>query len=236
MKQTIRLFQIGLKQTTRDGILLILLPAPVLVGLLFKFFIPFANGMLGEQFSFSLLPWYGLADGMLICLTPMFAAMISSFLLLEELDEGISLFYQITPAGGYSYLTARIVIPMIWAFFMTMAVAGVFNISGLSILTILASSVLSALTGIFLAMIIVSLAKNRVEGLALSKLMGIIFLGLALVWFIPEPYQYLAAFLPTFWVGKTIESGAGILPFTAGLLVCILWIAGFTAKFLRRVI
>jgi len=41
----------------------------------------------------------------------MLIAMVSAFLLLEERDEGIIAFYQITPAEGYAYLTA---LPSFW--------------------------------------------------------------------------------------------------------------------------
>ena len=235
MKQTIKLFQIGLKQISKDGMLLVLLPAPILVGLLFKFAVPYANGMLEARVSFSLLPWYGLIDGMLVCLTPMFAAVVSAFLLLEERDEGISSFYQITPASGYSYLVARIGIPMIWAFAITILAMGIFRISGLSVITVLSSSFLSALTGISLAMMVVSLAGNRVEGLALSKLLGLCFLGLIVVWFIPAPYSYVSAFLPSFWIGKLIMDGTNIFSFVLGLLSCFIWILIFTGKFLHRI-
>ena len=98
---------------------------------------------------------------MLICLTPMFVAMISSFLILEERDERLSDFYQITPAEGYSYLFARIGLPMIWAFAVTMIVSKIFNISSLSTFTILDCSIISGFTGIFLAMMVVSIAGNR---------------------------------------------------------------------------
>ncbi len=235
MKQTVKLFQIGLKQISKDGMLLVLLPAPILVGLVFKFAVPYANGILEDQISFSLSPWYGIVDGMLVCLTPMFAAMVSAFLLLEERDEGISSFYQITPAGGYSYLVARIGIPIIWAFAITILATGIFRISGISVITVLSSSFLSALTGISLAMIVVSLAGNRVEGLAVSKLMGLFFLGLIAVWFIPAPYSYLSAFLPSFWIGKLIMDGTNVFSFVLGLFSCFIWIIVFTRKFLHRI-
>ena len=177
MKHTMKLFEIGMKQVLKDGMLIALIPAPFLVGLFIKLAIPFINQILTKEFSFSIIAWYGLIDGMLICLTPMFVAMISSFLILEERDERLSDFYQITPAEGYSYLFARIGLPMIWAFAVTMIVSKIFNISSLSTFTILDCSIISGFTGIFLAMMVVSIAGNRVEGLALSKLMGISFIS-----------------------------------------------------------
>lgn len=235
MRYTIQLFKIGLKQILKDGMLLVLIPAPFLVGLFFKLGIPYINQWLIQQFSFSIIPWYGLIDGMLICLTPMFVAMISAFLLLEERDEGVNAFYQITPAEGYSYLYARIGFPMLWAFLVTIVISAVFNISDLSVGVIFLSAIISNLTGIFLAMMVVSLANNRVEGLAFSKLMGISFLGLILIWFIPRSYFFLMAFLPSFWIGKLLMEGADFLSFIGGVLTCSVWIAIFTRRFIKKV-
>ena len=235
MKHTVKLFQIGLKQISKDGMLIVLIPAPFLAGIFFKLAIPFFNTVLTSEFSFPLTAWYGLADGMLICLAPLFTAMISAFLLLEERDEGLNAFYQITPAEGYSYLAARIGLPMTGAFIITIIVAAAFNLSSLSFGVILSSSLISSFTSIFLAMMIVSVAGNRVEGLALSKLMGISFLGLILIWFIPAPYSYFMAFLPSFWIGKILMDGVNVFTFAFGVISCFLWIAFFTRKFLKRV-
>lgn len=87
---------------------------------------------------------------------------------------------------------------------------------------LLSSSVISSFTGIFLAMMAVSIAGNRVEGLALSKLMGISFAGLILIWFIPAPYHFIMAFLPSFWIGKLLLDGASLFSFMFGLLICFL--------------
>lgn len=234
MKHTMRLFQIGLRQISRDGMLLVMIPAPFLAGIFFRFAIPYLNQILTARFSFSLTAWYGLADGMLICLTPMFMAIISAFLLLEERDEGLGAFYRITPAGGICYLSARIGIPMIWAFAATILITGIFHLTDLSFAVIMLTALLGSLTGIALAMMVVSIAGNRVEGLAVSKLMGITFLGLILIWFVPAPYHYCMAFLPSFWIGKLLRNGVDFLSFILGMGTCFFWIAVFMRRFLNR--
>lgn len=234
MRQTIKLFQIGLKQITRDGMLFALVPAPVIIGLLFKLAIPFANRIVEEHLSFSLMPWYGLVDGALICLIPMLTAMITAFLLLEERDEGISVFYQVTPTAGYSYMVARVGFPMVWTIGVTIIITIIFGLSGLSVMMVLCCSLISTLMGIALAMMVVTMAGNRVEGLALSKLMGVSILGLVAVWTIPAPYDYLTAFLPSFWIGKIIVEGLMPLPLVMALSLCAIWIFIFTRRFLTR--
>ena len=66
MKHTMKLFEIGMKQVLKDGMLIALIPAPFLVGLFIKLAIPFINQILTKEFSFSIIAWYGLIDGMLI--------------------------------------------------------------------------------------------------------------------------------------------------------------------------
>ncbi len=100
MRNTGKLFAAGLRQIARDGMLLVLVPAPLFAGLFFRFAIPLIDRVLTERFSFSIAAWYGLIDGMLICLAPMFVAIISAFLILEERDEGLVLSTKSPPRRG----------------------------------------------------------------------------------------------------------------------------------------
>lgn len=235
MKQTFKLFKNGLLQAMRDGMLFALLPAPFLFGLFIRIVIPVADDLLKIYLSFSLYPWYPLADAMLIALTPMFLGMVSAFIILEERDEGTGLYYQITPVQGYSYLLARIGLPMIWAILCSVIAVLLFGISHIPFSVILAASIISTLMGISIAMMTVSFAGNKVEGLAISKLSGMSLLGLICVWFAPAPYKYLGAVLPSYWIGELVLKGFRGIEFAAGLLISLLWIYLFTNRFLRRI-
>lgn len=210
MQQTCKLFCFGMRQTVRDGVLLILVPAPFMMGAFVKWGMPLADRLAQQYFSFALTPWYSMADAVLIALTPFMTALMSAFLLLDERDEGTGAYYQITPVQGSAYLLARIALPMVWAFFCTVVVAVLFGISGLSLLQILSAGLIGTGMGVTCSMMIVALAGNRVEGLAISKLTGVSLLGLVAVWFVPSPYRYIASFLPSFWMGELIRNGTGI--------------------------
>ena len=219
----------------RDGMLLVLLPSPFLAGLAFRITLPAVNDILEKRFSLSLTAWYRLVDGFLSCLTPLILAMVFSFLLLEERDEDIGSFYKITPAGGYPYLAARIGIPMAWSFAVNVVVLSLFSLSGLAFPAILLSSAMNSLAGLAMSLMVVSLADNRVEGLALSKLMGVSLLGLLAAWFIPAPYHFFGAFLPSFWIGKLMTEGISLFAVLSGTAISMLWIAFFTKKFIQRI-
>lgn len=117
MRLTLKIFSIGMHVVLRDAIMLFLIPAPLLVGIAFRFLLPWLNQLLLVRSSFSLEPWYPITDGLMIILTPTLLTMSSAFLLLEECDEGLGNYYQITPASHLQYLFARIGIPAIWDFF-----------------------------------------------------------------------------------------------------------------------
>ncbi len=234
MKQTLKLFNIGLRQTVGDGMLLMLLPAPLLLGALVRWGVPLVNMLAEKHFGFSLVHWYLLIDGFMIALIPAMLSIISAFLLLDERDEGTGAYYQITPVQGYSYLLARLGLPMAWAFLYTIIAGAVFGVSGADFGRILFTGLIGTGAGVAVALMIVALADNRVEGLAISKLMGISLLGIFAVWFIPAPYYYLAAFLPSFWVGVIMRHGIDLISAACGILACALWIFVFMRRFLRK--
>lgn len=230
---TYKIFVIGLKQVRRDGMLLLLLPAPFLMGAALRVLLPLADQILRKNLSFSIAPWYGLADAMLIIMTPCMAAMVSAFLMLEEWDEGINLYYAITPAAGGKYLVARLLIPMIWAFACSILAKLLFGLTVSFWPQLIAAAALSTIHGCALGLFVVVFAHNKVEGLALSKLMGVFTLGIPAVWFIKEPYQYLAGFLPSFWIGRLLAH-PDFIAVILGVVTTLFWTMVFLKLFLFK--
>ena len=161
MRQTLKVFSIGMHVVMRDAIMLFLIPAPFLVGITFYYLLPWLNQLLLERFSFSFEEWYPLADGLMIILTPTLLTMSSAFLLLEECDEGLGSYYQITPAKQFHYLMARIGLPALWGFLCALGIASWFGLSQLSFSVIIACSFLADLFGSSVAIMIVALASSR---------------------------------------------------------------------------
>lgn len=234
MKATKQLFFMGLRLITRDGMMFVLLPAPFLVAGLFRFGLPLANTFTEDKMQFSIARWFGLADGLSATLSPLFIAMVCAFLILEERDENIISFYQITPIAGSAFLIARLGLPMIWAFVSAFLVLAFFSLTNLTLLTVICAAFLCTTCGLVLAMMVVAFASNRVEGLAISKLLGVTLAGLLCVWLVPAPYSYFSAFLPSFWIGLLMRDGAKITNFIPAMLLCVFWLGLFTKRFLRK--
>jgi len=229
-----KLFLVGLRQVLRDGMLLLLLPAPFLAGWLLRLLLPLAAEFLDAWLGFSLPLWYPLCDAFLMAIAPSMVAMISAFLMLDERDEGIGSYFSVTPAGGKAYLLARLGWPMIWAFASTLLVQALFGLSAPGLGVVISAALISSLQGVVMAMLMVSLASNKVEGMALAKLVGAFLLGLPIPWLLGAPAKYLFALLPSVWVGELLRGSWQPQPLVWGMLASLAWILGLARVFLRR--
>lgn len=240
LSNSVKIFKIGFRQVLRDGMLLLLIPAPFLMGIVLKLLLPVVDGILQQRTGISLAPWYGVSDGLVLSMTPAMTGMICAFLILEERDEGIGIYYNVTPAGGYAYLLARIALPMIWGMLSTLLVISLFSFKMYHPFEILTASLIATLQGVVLSMLLVSIAGNKVEGLALAKLANIFVMGFVVPWVITSPFRYLFGILPGFWIGEILKnSGLSLLTVAlyglAGLISCLIFITLLTRVFLRRI-
>lgn len=236
----LKLFKIGYRQVLRDGMLLILIPAPFLMGAALRVLLPFVDGMMQEQIGITLVPWYPVSDALVLTMTPVMTAMICAFVILEERDEGISMYYNITPASGPSYLMARIALPMIWGFLSTVLVIRIFAFGHYDPLILLTSSLIGTLQGVIVSMFLVTVAGNKVEGLALAKLSNIFVMGFVIPWVIHSPVRLIFGILPGFWIGAMLKAQSlDLLTLTmyglAGLISCGIFMTLLTNMFLRRI-
>ena len=223
MRLVCRVCNMGLLQLMRDGMLLALLLGPFLMGAASWSLLPLASKAIRAQWSLSIAPWYPLADAFVILMTSFMVSIAGAFVVLEELDERISQYYSVTPVAGTRYDAARLAAPMIWAFSCSIAVKALFGLSRYTMLQTLAVSVLACGNGFAVAALVATLSRNKVEGFALPKLAGISILGLPAAWFVRGPYQYLAAFLPSFWVGK-LAAKPQAFDMVLGMVTCAAWI------------
>jgi len=238
MNMPLKLFLIGVRQMLRDGMLLVLVPAPFLMAAVLRFGFPAADAMIGRNLGFSIEAYYPLGDALLIIMTPMMAAMVFAFLILEDRDEGTGIYFSITPAGGRAYLVARLGIPMLWAFASSTVACGLFGLSQVRVHVLLIAILIGTLQSASAGMLLVAFARNKVEGLALSKLAGLFMLGLFSAWFLPEPQKYLLSLLPSFWVAELLRAPASDIPSLgsamAGVVTSLLWMVSLIRVFLQR--
>lgn len=196
-----------LKNISRDPILLAAVFAPFILAIMMRYGLPFVSEILLGELSFDLSQYYNLIMSVLILITPMMMGMLSGFLILDERDENILTFYSVTPLSKSGYLFYRVAMPTVISFLLSFFVFYFIGITECRVELLIPVLLLCSLESPMMALFLAAFASNKVEGLALSKAFGILFLAPAAGYFIESNWQYLAGIAPTFWVSKSLLAG-----------------------------
>lgn len=237
MKPVIVVTKQFFREILDDAMLVAVLFAPILMGLLFRFGIPALERYLCQILGKTELiaPYYILFDELMCFATPIMFAFVGVMVILSEADSGITRAIAVTPVGKDGYLFSRIVLPAVASSVYGLIITMMFRISAMSFAQIALLSVLCAPVGITTSVMVVSLAKNKVEGMALTKMSGLMIMGLPAAVFVPAPLQYLAGVFPSFWMTKMIIT-ANYLYLLPTVLVTAVWLLFFWKRFHNKVL
>lgn len=229
-------FKQYIHQISKDAMLILLCLAPILCSLFFKFGIPYSQNLLTKHFGLTdiLPPYFLLFDLMLAVLTPLLYCFTSAYLILGEIDEGISKYMAVTPLGKKGYLISRLGLPTCISFVVTIIAMNAFSLTDMKIELIIGISFMSAAMGFLEALLVVSISSNRVEGMAVSKISGLILMGIPAPFFIIGRTQYLLFFLPSLWVSK-FAMEKNLIYMVVGIVISIGWIAILYSKFKKKI-
>ncbi|WOO37672.1 ABC transporter permease [Anaerocolumna sp. AGMB13020] len=236
MKPMIVSFKQFILQIWSDSMLAVICILPAIIGIFFKFGIPIAEIFLCEYFDklAILSPYYLLFDICLAVITPYMFCFSSAMVILEEKDTNITNYISVTPIGKSGYLLSRLAFPTIISIVVSVIMLLLFSLTETSVLVAAVLSISTAPIGIIIALMIVSLSSNKVEGIAIAKLGGIIMFGVAIPFFITDVKQYLGAFLPSFWIGKfMLDFGAFNL--IIAVVVAAIWICLLSKRFNQKI-
>lgn len=127
---------------------------------------------------------------------------VTGFLLLEDRDEGTLLALDVTTVGKSGFLAYRIAV--------TAALAVVITLYAWPLVMrdkppelVLSIAALVAMNAIAFAVLLPAIARNKVEGLALTKLTNLLVLA-PLLAAIPSPLRYAGGIIPSYWVGELL--------------------------------
>ncbi len=203
--------------------------SPFLIGVAMHFGIPAIEKELIRITGLScvMTPYYSLFDIFYAAITPVMFCFVAAMVMLEEHDEHIDRYLFVTGLGKRGYFASRLVIPGIAAFIVTVALLPFFRLSEIKAIMMIFLSVAGTLQGIIITLLVVALSSNKLEGMALTKMSSLIMLGAIAPYFIPVPYRYCLAFLPSFWTGMTVveERLAFMLMniIVSGIWIYVLW-------------
>lgn len=200
----------------RDPLLIWMTAVPIAMALLIRVVVRVAEEMLAGS-AFDLEPYHPVIMGGYLMSAPGMIGFVIGFLLLDERDAGTLKALRVTPLRMRDYLAYRVLGPLVVG---TVATVVGYPLAGLSPVgtALVAIAVVASLAAPLLALVLATAAPNKVAGFAAVKVLnGVNLLPIA-AFFIPEPGQYVAGVLPTYWPMRALWSAAGHQPY-AGFLV-----------------
>lgn len=193
---------IDARSVARDSMLrwvVILTPA---FGLLFRFVVPVVTTAVQRRFAFDLTVYYPLIMSFLpLIAAGMFGAVVG-FLLLDQRDDQTMTALLVTPLSLGDYLRYRFIVLLLLCVllsFVTVSMAGLTETTPLQrVVTSIVAAPLAPIYALFLG----SYAGNKVQGFALAKAIGIVFVPCIVAYLVTGPWQTAFGLLPHYWPMK----------------------------------
>ncbi|WP_042141903.1 ABC transporter permease [Paucisalibacillus sp. EB02] len=193
------------KNVLRDPLMLLVLGAPLYLFIVVKYGIPFVDNQLEKYTYFQLMDHFYLITCFIVLIAPMMVGMLTGFLLLDEKDDGILNYMDITPMKRTGFIGYRITIPLIISFVISFVLVILFLMGdglvnwGLLLLTLTVVSLLGPLITMYLA----SFCKNKVEGITYVKLISIFSIGPIVTYMFESWWTGFAYIIPMTWLVET---------------------------------
>lgn len=209
----------------RDKMLSVCCFAPILAVFFFRVAIPLLEAALTDGFHMTAVisPYYKLIDILFAMLPSTMFCFVSAMVSLEEKDEKTAVYLFVTPLRKTGYLFARFGVPSVIAFFAAIILLPVFKLTALSPLTVLLLAAGGTLQGTIVALLVLAISSNKLEGMAVAKLSTLIFLGAVIPFFIKSNVQYVISLLPSFWIGKAVLENISLYMLSVFVL-SVIWI------------
>lgn len=230
-------FKQFLGQIAKDAMLFLVCFAPFLVGLFIRYGIPFAEKLLTEYFNNSeiLLPYYLIFDLFLAAMTPMMYGFVSAMVILGDIDDGITSYMSVTPLGKNGYLISKLGLSIIISFFITIFVLLMFSLTKFSLGVTIGLTILTSILGLIMSIMVISISTNKVEGMAVMKLSGILAIAIPVPFFITGNLQYLLFFFPSLWIAKFAINN-GIADYLISIITSLIWILILLKRFKKKIV
>jgi fluoroquinolone transport system permease protein len=212
------------RQIFDDNMLWAVCLAPFLAGGLFRFGIPYAEKLLCDYFHQQsiLSGYYLLFDLFLSLITPYMLCFASTMVMLTEADTGMSSYLAVTPVGRKGYIISRLIFPAALSFLVSIPIMLFFTLTVWPVWRLLVTSLFMCALSIAVSLLIFSLARNKVEGMAMAKMSGLFMLGLPAPFFLKSDVQYLLSPLPSFWMTK-LTLDVNLFFLLPALITLLLW-------------
>ena len=117
---------------------------------------------------------------------------------------------------------------------VTVILLPVFKLTALLAVDIVLFAAAGTLQGMIIALLVVTISSNKLEGMAVTKFSALIILGAAVPFFIEDHMQYMVSLLPSFWIGKAACENI-LFYMLPAVALSIIWIGVLLRWYLRKI-
>ncbi len=227
---------IDIRSIRRDSLTSWMIFLPILLALVLRWGVPPLTARLREQYNFDLTEYYPvLLAYFFVGMCPMVFGALIGFLLLDEKDDRTLTALQVTPLPLSGYVLYRVTVPILLTFGLMFVLFPLAGLTPFNLRTVLFSAIAAAPTAPMLALLFGSIAQNKVQGFALMKLLGFIFIAPVVAYFAPAGWELMFGIVPTYWPMKVYwllhEGAANVWLYVA---VALIYQSLITLFFARR--
>ena len=169
---------------------------------------PLFTEMLADRYEFDLVPYYPLVLTAFLLLTSIIiVGGLASFLVLDEVDAGTLTVLRVTPvplSTFFAYRAATVMVVTTVYVIATMSFSGILQ-PGL-VPALIPIGLLAGLSAVVTLLLIVAVANNKIQGMAMVRALGMLIAGLpCLPWFIDSALE------PRLRRAAAVLGGQGVL-------------------------
>ncbi len=228
-----------IRGTYRDPLLVMLVLAPVIWTVGTIVVVPLLTTTLARRYDFDLTPYYPLVlTGLLLLTSIIIVGGLGAFLVLDEIDSGTLTALRVTPVSLASFLAYRATTVVV---ITTVYVVATISLSGIArpglVPALVPIGFVTGLSSVVTLLLIVAAASNKIQGIAMLRLLGLVIAGLpCLAWFVDSPWNLAFGVLPPYWPAKAFWVASEHGTWWPYLVVGIVVSTGLAWPLLRRFI
>jgi fluoroquinolone transport system permease protein len=190
-----------LRNIVRDRTVGVLLVVPVIFLVLLRFGYPLIERQLPEVADYRVLV---LAAFCLIAGT--FPAFMTSFIMLDEKDQGLFAAQRVLPVAPARLLGYRLLVVAVLSLVYPLLLILGSGLADRTLPAVLVLALLCALGSPVATLFVVATASNKIEGLTLFKAIFFVVVFAALGVAVPGWWTWLTALIPTYWIYAAFDA------------------------------
>ena len=152
------------------------------------------------------VPWPQVLAMFFIIMTGYIFGALTAFTLLDDKDDKVLMSLKITPIDVKTYVYVKLAVSYVFGLIATIVITFATGfLSGSPIWVIILISVLAALQGPGVVLIVNSLSENKVEGFVYMKMSGLILILPVIAFFYTAWQEAFLIIAPGFWSARLIQ-------------------------------